>query len=213
MTGAKTYYLAGIYPALFAGGGTWYEARVASAPAAAAARRARRTAAILAAIAIVSMPIVLPVLPASTLPTGSWEGGINKDLSATVGWRDLVGQIAGIADSLPPNERAHVVVLTGDYGAAGAVDEFGGRYGLPHAISGHNNYWWWGHAGARDGATTIAVRVDRSDLTPIFDDVTLVGQVQSPHGVWTEERDAPIYVCRRQRVSWRNAWPSLRHYG
>ena len=144
LSGAKSYYLAGIYPSLFGAGGTWYERRLARHPADVAARRARRTAAILVVITVVSLPIVLPVLPERTLPAGSWESGINKDLSATIGWPALVRQVARVADSLPPNERAHLVVFTGDYGAAGAIDEYGTRYGLPHAISGHNNYWWWG---------------------------------------------------------------------
>ena len=34
---------------------------------------------------VVALPLTLPLLPESTLPTGSWESQINKDLSATVG--------------------------------------------------------------------------------------------------------------------------------
>ncbi len=214
LTGAKPYYISGAYPALFGAGGAWYAQRLATRfPADDGARRARWIAAVLIAATIVSLPIVLPVLPASSLPSGSWEGGINKDLSATVGWPEAVRQIATVADALPPAERSHVVIFTGDYGAAGAVDRYGARYALPHAISGHNTYWWWGWGNARDGATTIAVNISRSFLLTMFADVTPAGSIATPHNVWTEERGAPIYVCRHQRLSWRAAWLSVRNYG
>jgi hypothetical protein len=213
LSGAKSYYLAGAYIALFGAGGLWYEEWVERRHARGERARPALTATVLVVLSIVALPITVPVLPANTLPASGWEGGINKDLSATVGWNALVRQVAYIADRLPPTERADVVVFTGDYGAAGAVDQFGARYQLPHAISGHNNYWWWGPAGARDGATTIAIDLDRSYLETIFDDVTPAGTVRTPHNVWTEERGEPIFVCRHQRVSWRAAWPHARHYG
>jgi len=208
LSGAKPYYLGGMYFVLFAAGGVWVERRFAARP-----RAARAVAAWLVAGAVVGAPLTLPVLPVTALPRSSWESKINKDLSATVGWRRVVQQLATEAARLPAAERAHLVVFTGDYGAAGAVDEFGGQYGLPHAISGHNNYWLWGPVGARTGATTLAVNVSSGTLRRVFARVTLVGSVDTGHGVWTEERGAPIWLCRGQRLSWAAAWPQLRHYG
>ena len=162
---------------------------------------------------VVALPLTLPVLPASTLPAGAWESNINKDLSATVGWPQFVRRIVAVSARLPRSERATLVVFTGDYGAAGAIDLYGSRYGLPPAISGHNTYWWWGPAGAADGATTIAVDLPRSYLLTIFSQVTLAGTVATPGGVWTEERGDPIWVCRDQKVTWAAAWPRAKHYG
>jgi hypothetical protein len=160
-----------------------------------------------------ALPLSVPVLPQSALAAGSWEGTINKDLSATVGWHDFVGELARVSGALPPRERATLVIFTGDYGAAGAVDLWGPAYGLPHAISGHNNYWWWGPSGAHNGATTIAVDIPKGYLLTIFREVTPAGTVTTPGGVWSEERGDPIWICRGQRVSWQAAWPSARHYG
>jgi 4-amino-4-deoxy-L-arabinose transferase-like glycosyltransferase len=209
LSGAKPYYLTGIYFALFAGGGLWYEERIART------RRGRpgRTAAIFVVAAVAAFPLALPVLPASAQPAGPWLGNINKDLSATLGWKPFVRQVAALADTLPAAERRRLVVFAGDYGAAGAIDLFGARYGLPHAISGHNNYWWWGPGRAPDDSTTIAVNIDRSFLQTIFAGVEAAGQVRTPGGVWSEERDAAIYLCRGQRRSWAAGWPSARHYG
>jgi hypothetical protein len=104
-------------------------------------------------------------------------------------------------------------VFTGDYGAAGAVDRYGAPYGLPHAISGHNSYWWWGPGAAPDDSTTIAINIGRGYLETLFTDVRSVGAVHTPGNVWTEERGEPIYLCRGQRRPWRVIWASARHYG
>jgi 4-amino-4-deoxy-L-arabinose transferase-like glycosyltransferase len=210
LSGAKAYYLAGMYFVLFAGGGVWAEDRLRRREP---PGRLRGWIALMVAGAVLALPLTLPVLPESALPAGSWEGTINKDLSATVGWPNFVQQVAGVASTLPPGQRADLVLFTGDYGAAGAIDLYGPRYGLPHAISGHNGYWWWGPAGARDGATTIAVSLSRSYLLTIFRQVTPAGTVTTPGGVWTEERGDPIFICRGQKEGWTAAWPAARHYG
>jgi len=208
LTGGKSYYLGGMYFVLFAAGGVWAEGRLRRKGAS-----PRAWIALMLAGALAALPITLPVLPASALATGSAAGNINKDLSATLGWQPFVAQVAGVAATLPPAERRRLVVFTGDYGAAGAIDLYGGRYGLPHALSGHNSYWWWGPGDAPDGSTTIAVNLPRAYLLTIFSKVSLAGRVATPHGVWSEERDDPIWICRGQKQPWAAAWPAARHYG
>ena len=208
--GAKPYYLGGLFCVLFAAGGVAAAERFA-----AWGRRGAlfRKAAWMVAGSAVLLPLTLPVLPVAALAKGSWEGELNKDLSATVGWDRVAHQIGDIVAALPPAQRAGAVVFTEDYGAAGAVDRFGARYGLRGAVSGHNNYWWWGPTAAADGATTVAVNFDRAYLETLFATVTPAGTVDTGHGVWTEERGAPIYVCRGQKLPWRQLWPRARHYG
>jgi hypothetical protein len=210
LTGGKSYYLAGMYFVLFASGGAWAEDRLDR-------RRPsgglKGWVALVLAGALVGLPLSVPVLPQNALPQGPWESNINKDLSATVGWPDVVRQIAAVARGLPAEQRTGLVIFTGDYGAAGAVDLYGGRSGLPHAISGHNSYWWWGPGPSHDGATTIAVNLPRDYLLTIFTDVTAAGAVTAPGGVWTEERGDPIWICTGQRLPWSAVWPAARHYG
>jgi 4-amino-4-deoxy-L-arabinose transferase-like glycosyltransferase len=208
ITGAKPYYLGGIYFVLFAAGGLRLEERLATSD-----RSPRWYAWLFVIGAIVALPLTLPVLPVRALARGPWEGSINKDLSATVGWEPFVHQLAGVVASLPPSQRAHVVIFTGDYGAAGAVDLYGRRYGLPHAMSGHNSYWWWGPADATNDATTIAVDLPRDYLETIFAKVVPAGSVNAPNGIWTEERGDAIWICSRQKTTWTDAWPNAKHYG
>ncbi len=210
LTGAKPYYLAGIYFALFAAGGAAAEGRWRCRGT---AGRARGWVILLIIGGLVALPVTLPLLPESTLPKSNWEGQINKDLSATVGWPTYVGQVAAIAAALPSDERSRLVLLTGDYGAAGAIDLYGSGDHLPSAHSGHNTYWWWGPAGMPNDSVTIATNVPRSVLLHIFHRVRSVGSVRTPGSVWTEERGDPIYLCTRQFARWSDAWPALRHYG
>jgi len=125
----------------------------------------------------------------------------------------VVRQLGHIAATLPTGERAHVLVFTGDYGAAGAVDLYGHDYGLPRVVSGHNNYWWWGPPRGSDGATVIAVSLPESYLRTVFADVRPAGKVDTGFGIWSEERDAPIFICRGLRGTWPAIWPAAKHYG
>jgi 4-amino-4-deoxy-L-arabinose transferase-like glycosyltransferase len=210
VTGGKPYYLAGLYFLLFASGAVWAEERLDRRLS---RRGLRGWAALMMAGCLLALPLALPVLPQSAQARGSSGGNINKDLSATIGWRAFVQQVARISASLPADERAQLVVFAGDYGAAGAIDQYGSNYGLPATISGHNSYWWWGPGRASDGATTIAVDLPKTYLLTIFTQVIPAGVVATPGGVWTEERGDPIWICRGQRLTWAQAWPAARHYG
>ena len=210
LTGAKAYYLGGIYVVLFAAGGVVAERRVSQRGK---PGRVRGWIALMVAGAVLSLPLTLPLLPESSLPRGSWEGQVNKDLSATVGWPSYVGQIARFTNQLTPDQRSRLVLLTGDYGAAGAIDLYGSRYRLPAAISGHNTYWWWGTGDSPDDWVAIATNVPRASLRRMFGRVRLLAYVQTPHGVWTEEHGDPIFLCTQQFRTWSQVWPSFRQYG
>ena len=57
---------------------------------------------------------------------------------------------------LPEEERKSCAIFGQNYGQAGAIDFFGAKMGLPLAISGHQNYFYWGH-------TRVYGRVHDSD--------------------------------------------------
>ena len=70
-----------------------------------------------------------------------------EDFADMHGWPELVATVATIYAGLPPAQRAQAAIVASNYGEAAAIDFFGGRYGLPPALSGHNNYWLWGTHG------------------------------------------------------------------
>jgi len=195
--GGRSYYLLPMYVPLFAAG-------------AVAAQRWRWSpvAAVLAAVII--LPGALPVLPVTVqryLPFTS----INQVLADSIGWPQLVQQVAAVRDTLPAGEKP--VVLTANYGEAGAVELLGAPYGLGQPVSGHNSYWTWG--GPPEGTTTvIAIGFDKhkAQLDALFRDVRPAGKVDNGVGVDNEEQGGTIWVCREPVAPWSQLWPTLRHY-
>lgn len=116
----KSYYVGPLHPFLIAAGACAIEAWTTTP-----ARWLRPAAAVALVVqALVLLPLTLPLLPESTMAT-SQLASVRKDFADTIGWRDLVGQIARIYDAIPPSERRSVVIITDNYGEAGAINTYG----------------------------------------------------------------------------------------
>jgi 4-amino-4-deoxy-L-arabinose transferase-like glycosyltransferase len=141
VAGGKPYYLAGLFPLLLAAGAQPFLDRV---------RRPWVAPALLA----LSAPAVLVVLPLLPVRSVGPVVGVNYDAGETIGWPQLVRQVATVHRSLPEG----TAILTGNYGQAGAIDRYGPAFGLPRAFSGHNGYAAWGRPPA--AVPVLAVGVD-----------------------------------------------------
>ena len=172
------------------------------------AARGRWVVPLLVVSGLTVLPISLPVVPADKL--ADFPGAdINNELGETVGWPQLADEVAAARDALPPAERSRVVLLTGTYGEAGALDRFGPSRGLSPANSPHNSYWDWRRP-TDDTAPVLAVRIGAPDLAPYFDDCRLVGRVDNHLDVDNEAQGQPIVLCRGLRTTWASLWPRLR---
>jgi 4-amino-4-deoxy-L-arabinose transferase-like glycosyltransferase len=198
--GGKPYYLAGLFPVLLAAGSIPTERWVRAG----SRGRQRWLAAAIAVSALVSAVIALPVLPAS-------ESGpvvaINSDVGETIGWPDLVRDVARAYHATP----GHPVIFTANYGEAGAIDRYGRALGLPRAFSGHNALAWWGPPPA-NAAPVITVGLDARALQ-LFTGCQLVTRIDNTAGIDNDERGEPIERCLRPRAPWLRLWPHLRHLG
>ena len=157
--------------------------------------------------AVVSVPLSLPILPAGSAEV---TANVNEAVAETIGWPELVAQVAGVVDDLPPRERASVVLLTGSYGEAGAIDRFGPRFDLPPAYSAHNSYADFRRP-TDDTAVVVAVRYLPASLRAHFDRCDNVGRVDNGRGIDNEVQGTPILVCRGLKQSWARTWEQLRH--
>jgi hypothetical protein len=215
----RPYYVAGLYPLLLAAGVIVAEEVIAGArrflrrgvPRQRLVWRSRRRAiGFVLAMGLVSLPLALPVLPTSALATVPLQN-VNYNLGEVVGWPQFARTIAGVVQSLPSSEQQSVVLFTGNYGEAGAIDRFGPALGLPQAYSGHNNYWWWGPP-RQTGGVTVAVGFDRGYLSRFFSHVTQAATIDNGLGVENDEQGEVVWVCSGRRASWSALWPRLRHY-
>jgi hypothetical protein len=207
--GLHPYYLAAMYIVLLAAGAVVFERR------AGALAYHRRMLAWTAVATVIALPIVVPVLPPRLI---AWSQALNPVPVETVGWPELVRTVSDVWHSLPSDERRHAVIFTADYGEAGAINELGGKYGLPRAVSGQNNFWWWGPGNPR-ATTVVAVAPGPKDthhydsyLHRFFADVENVARFDNHARVDNEERGGRVYICRRPLQPWGQMWPRLQHY-
>jgi 4-amino-4-deoxy-L-arabinose transferase-like glycosyltransferase len=204
--GDKPYYVAALYFPLMAAGAVPFERWWARN-----AGRARRVVepVLLGLLTLAGMTIVLPILPATALAHVAVQD-VNYDLGEQIGWPTIVREVRDAWDALPEPDRAHAVILTSNYGEAGAIERYGTD--LPTPYSGHNSYWWWGTPPA-DTATVLAVgEFDAAYLETFFGSVDRVGTLDDDLGVENEEQGSGIWVCREPRASLPQLWPDLRHY-
>ena len=222
---AKHYYPADVYPILMAAGGVAVE-RWVRLPA----LRLTIGTAVVAAWFFFA-PFSLPVLSEQAMVRYSAFVGqllhIQRSAMATEhhrysvlpedwadmhGWPELTATVARVYRSLPPAQRAQAVVVAGNYGEAAAVDFFGSAYGLPPAISGHNNYWLWGTHGY-SGNVIIDVNGDCGATSfPGLFRVARLATRSNPPWVISYEQNIPISVCTGIRTPLSQLWPKLREY-
>ena len=204
LTGGKPYYLTGMFPVLLAAG---------AQPTADWVARARKPRRLLVAaglaLSLLELPITLPVLPVSVVHDTPIVA-LNYDAGETIGWPTFVAEIAAAYRALPAGQRATAVILTGNYGEAGAVDRFGPADGLPAAYSGHNGFWYWGPPPA-SATTAVVVGYARTQLG-FCRSVRLAGYLNNHERVTDQEQGAPVWICQPDR-SWAAIWPSRRDFG
>jgi hypothetical protein len=220
---AKNYYLAPMYPMLFAAGAVGLEAGL-DHWAITRGRGWPRVAVvgIIVVAAAVLAPLVLPLLPPERYVAYERAVGVEPPKTEVAhrgplpqifgdqfGWPELVAEVAGIYRALPPQERARTSIFANNYGEAGAVALFGPRYGLPPPISAHQSYFLWG-PGDFAGDQLIVLQDDRESLERVCSSVEQVGEHFHPWGM-AEENNA-IFICRGLKMPLRTLWPRLKKW-
>ena len=137
---------------------------------------------------------------------------VNYDLGEQIGWPAIVGEVAGAWRALPANVRAHAAILTSNYGEAGAIERYGGPFGLPTPYSGHNSFWWWGSPAPGTRTILVVGAFRRVELEQLFRSVVRDGTLSNPWGVANEEDGLPMWIASGPRAPWGALWPQLRHY-
>jgi hypothetical protein len=173
---------------------------------------------------IVAAPLALPILPvdAAAAYSNFWDihkvrvenydsGRLPQFFADMFGWPNQAKVVASVYRSLPLEDRAHTAILAANYGEAGAIDYFGPSYGLPRAISPHNNYYLWG-PGDSSSNVVIAVGMDPHKLQLLFADVQKASIISDSYAI-PDEDNLPVYICRNPRIPLSQAWHSLKFFG
>ncbi|MFG6199805.1 ArnT family glycosyltransferase [Nonomuraea sp. JJY05] len=147
---------------------------------------------------LIGIAVALPLLPLPAL--GSSPNEVSRE---SVGWPRFAAQVAGVYRALPSG----TVVLTSNYGEAGALDRFAPDIAV---YSGHNELWYQGPP-PETAQTVVAVGLPPEQLRQRFARCESAGVIDHGTAVANEEQGLPITVCSAPRTSWKTAWPDFRH--
>jgi len=229
----KNYYLAPAYPILFAAGAIAFE-RVttrsgAGVPPVVQGPRDVRwrwlrwgyigvVILIGAALAPLSVPILSPETYIRYQRAVGFEppkaenqntGPLPQHFADEFGWEEMARTVAQVYNSLSPEERAQTAIFANSYGQAGAIDFFGAKYGLPKAISNHQNYWYWGPRNYT-GAIVIVLGSDGKGDRELFNTVEAVGRSYHPYSRRDEHFE--IFLCRGLNQNLQTLWPKIKKW-
>jgi hypothetical protein len=213
---AKDYYVSPIYPVLFAAGSVAF------------GRLTRRRWPLIAAsvnffliLCFATGPVVLTILPpdrydAYTAPfapnnarSEKFTSPLPQILSDRFGWPQMVEGFATRYYALPPDVRARTAIFCGNYGEASAVNILGPKYGLPTAISGHQNYFYWGWNGYT-GESVLTLGNDPKDYADTYAEVIDLGPFDAP---WIMDHEHHHYFWLRHRKrTFAADWPELKYW-
>ena len=230
--GAKDYYVTPIYPVLYAVGGIAWEVHFADS------NRVQRNHAVAFPLAFAVMilfclqalPLAEPILrPATYL---AYQRAFHQNLSNSentssgplpqfyadrFGWQEEADQVQRTVDSLSPQDRAQAVILTENYGEAGALDVLG--HNLPPVLCGQNNYWLWGntyfagHPAATGQVVVLVENTTTAHLQALFDRVELVGTMDTTPWAMPYQRRRKIWLLHGFKSgTLANFWPEKKHY-
>lgn len=156
--------------------------------------------------------VIVPLAPSGLLRDFALKN--NGDLREEFGWDEMVRTVAGIRDSLPADQQAHLGILVGNYGEQGAIEILGRAYHLPPPISMTNSAWLRGYP-APEPTTLIVIGFDRDELDRKLTGCRLAGHSGNSLGIKNEEsEDHPnIFVCGPPRQPWPVFWSKNQRFG
>jgi len=214
----KDYYLAPIYPMLFAAGGVFWQKFIESHSRLRWVKVALPV--VLAVFGVIAFPLVLPILPPNRIAPYMNALGVGVSRSETgmrsilpqhfadeFGWPEMVAKVAEVYDAMPADERAKTAILAGNYGSAGAIDFFGPRYGLPPSISAHQNYYYWGFR-QYTGESLIMLNWELDDARYWCQSVEQGPEIGHPFAMGWEHYT--ILICHGLKKPLAEAWPRLK---
>ncbi|WP_353069942.1 hypothetical protein RBB75_06460 [Tunturibacter empetritectus] len=216
----KMYYVAPVYPIMFAAGAVWIEAVTDSTlwiwvkPALALA---------ILAVGGIYAPTILPILTVPDFLAYEHKTGIEQQKFENMpqgvlpqlyadmfGWEQIAQRVAVYYHSLSPEEQQKTAIFANNYGDAGAIDFFGPKYGLPKSIGVHQNYWIWGPRSYTGESIIVLGEGNERNMQTKCTSYSIVGNTEYP----LSRRDewGPIYHCRGFKRNLQTIWPDLKRW-
>ncbi len=153
--------------------------------------------------------IILPITPATRLHATSLDT-TNTDLASTVGWVSITQQMTAIYGALPASVRDTTVIVTSDYGVAGALQVFGNPQLLPASYSPQLSDYFWLPAHLSATHALMAGYVP-SDVASMCTSARVVAHLTVPYHVVNLEQGSPVTLCNL-KAPLPQLWRQLREF-
>lgn len=217
----KDYYIVPAYPMLMAAGALAIE-RVADGSHWAWLKAAIVT--LMLVLMVAALPLGIPIFSAErflryeaklpfTLPVSEKEhrgAAMPQYYSDQFGWEEMTAAVSLIYSGLTPAEQSEACIGADNYGEAGAIDFFGPKYGLPNAISGHQNYFFWGPRNCTGKVLILLGERSPEPWRDRCDQVSVAAELYHPYAIRFEDR--PILVCRGYKANLQQIWPRVKDW-
>ncbi len=208
----RGYYLGAAYASLIAMGAVAGERWVQSLSK---VRRSIAESVFFAGLIAYGTLMIAIVVPLATRgPLMNFALKNNGDLREEIGWDDLLKTVAGIRDTLTPEQQASFGIIVGNYGEQGAVEILGPAYRLPPPISGTNSAWFRGYPTPAP-TTLIVLGLSREYTQKTFSACRLAGHYVNHLGVKNEESNVhpDIWLCGPPVQPWPDFWKDFQDFG
>jgi hypothetical protein len=137
----------------------------------------------------------------------------SETLRDEFGWDNLVRTVAGIRDSLPTDQQAHLGIITRNYGEQGAIAVLGATYHLPQPISTINSAWLRGYP-TPPPTRLIVVGFGSNEVSQLFTNCSFAAHNNNLDGVINDEskNHSNIFLCGQPRYPWPIFWKYSPHF-
>ena len=170
-------------------------------------------------------PLGLPLLPPQIAATYAAALGVVPQIEKgegkrtelpqwfadRLGWEKLVDDVEAVAARIDPEQGRRAIILVPSYGQAGAIELLGRGRGLPPVYAAQNSYFHWGPPNDPVDVAIVMGPFREEMVRRLFDEVELV-RVHDCDWCMRWRDEMPIWLARGQKVLFREAWPSLKHY-
>lgn len=202
----KNYYALGYYPALFAVGAVWWQARLTGSSWGVRLGQA----ALLALPVLLTLrlaPLLYPVLAPARMAalgrqpfyqkTGAFRGNdghtrpLPQDYADMLGWQELGDKVYQAYQALPAATRARTLIKCDNYGQAGAINYYNRGRRLPAATSFNGSYLHWFPPVQPWPQLLLVGEGNPEHLKPYFRELRQVGEITNPYAL---EKGTTIYL-------------------
>jgi hypothetical protein len=232
----KDYYVAPIYPLLYAAGGVALLG-VQRAPKGSPAGATRvpwlwasgmsAYAVMLILTGIVVLPAAIPVFTPEQQyaylermhlegkPDEKWsQGPMKQFFSDRFGWQEMADAATQAYNSLSPADQQKAGIFGANYGDASAINFLAPQPAdgskLPTAVSGQNNYWLWGPHGYSGDVMILVINATPDEVRQYYDDVTVFRKETNGWAMPNER--VYVYIARHRKQNFTADWPDMKEY-